>query len=168
MTSGRVVSIHIAPERGAPTTSVGQVRAIPGKGLVGDRHFGRSEGDPDAARPDREITLVEVETIEALAREYSVCLEPGDVRRNIVTRAVALNHLVDRQFTVGEVTLIGLRLCEPCAHLADLTHERVLGGLVHRGGLRAQILTEGVIHVGDPVGTGWSGDKLKVGGGGDP
>ena len=151
MTEGRVVSIHVAPGRGTPTTSIAQVRAVPGKGLVGDRHFGRAEGDPDAPHPDREITFVEVETIEALARDYGLSLEPGDVRRNIVTRGVALNHFVDRQFTVGEVALRGLRLCEPCAHLAGLTHENVLRGLVHRGGLRAQILTEGVIRVGDEI-----------------
>ena len=151
MTAGCVHSIHVATERGAPTTSLAEVRAVPGKGLVGDRYFGRSQNDPDVPRPDREITLVEVETIEALARDYGVCLEPGDVRRNIVTRGVALNHLMERRFTVGEVTLLGLRLCEPCAHLADLTHENVLRGLVHRGGLRAQILTEGVIRVGDEI-----------------
>ena len=154
LTTGRVVSIHVAPDRGAPTTSVPEVRAVSGKGLVGDRHFGRAQGDPDAPRPDREITLVEAETIEALARDYSVPLEPGDVRRNIVTRGVGLNHLVERRFTVGEVALLGLRLCEPCAHLAGLTHEDVLRGLVHRGGLRAQILTEGVIRVGDEVSAG--------------
>ncbi len=152
--TGRVVSIHVAPARGAPTTSVPQVRVVPGKGLEGDRHFGRAENDPDAPRPDREITLVEVEAIEALARDYEIRLEPGDARRNIVTRGVALNHLVGRQFTVGEVTLRGLRLCEPCSHLASLTHEKVLRGLVHRGGLRAQILTEGVIRVGDEIRTG--------------
>jgi MOSC domain-containing protein YiiM len=151
VTTGRVVSIHVAPDRGAPTTSVPQVRAVPGKGLEGDRHFGRSDNDPDAPRPDREITLVEIETIEALAREYGVRLEPGDTRRNVVTRGVALNHLVDQRFTVGEVALQGLRLCEPCSHLAELTHKDVLRGLVHRGGLRAQILTEGVIHVGDEI-----------------
>ena len=151
MTVARVVSIHVAPDRGAPTISIAQVRAVPGKGLVGDRHFGRAESDPDAPRPDREITLVEAETIEALARDYGMRLEPGDVRRNIVTRGVGLNHLVERRFTVGEVAVLGLRLCEPCAHLAELTHENVLPGLVHRGGLRAQILTEGVIRVGDEI-----------------
>lgn len=154
MTTGRVVSIHVAPGRGAPTTSVQQVRAVPGKGLAGDRHFGRAENDPDAPRPDREITLIEVETIEALGRDYGVSLGPGETRRNIVTRGVALNHLVDRRFAVGKVALRGLRLCEPCSHLAEMTHQDVLRGLVHRGGLRAQILTEGVIRVGDEVRTG--------------
>lgn len=152
--TGRVVSIHIAPARGATTTSVPQVRAVPGKGVEGDRHFGRAKNDPDDPRPDREITLVEVEAIEALAREYDVRLEPGDARRNIVTRGVSLNDLVDRQFSVGETALRGLSLCEPCAHLASLTHERALRGLVHRGGLRAQIVSEGVIRVGDEVRVG--------------
>lgn len=152
--SGSVVSIHIAPAQGAPTTPVDEARAVPAMGLEGDRHFGRASHDPDSPRPDREITLIEIETIEALEREYKVSLSPGDARRNIVTRGVALNHLVDREFAVGEVTLRGIRLCEPCAHLASLTHEKVLPGLVHRGGLRAQILTEGVVRVGDEVRAG--------------
>ena len=151
MITGRVVSIHIAPGRGEPTTPVAKVRAVPGSGLEGDRHFGRAESDPGAPRRDREITFVEVEAIEALARDYDIPLKPGDARRNIVTRGAALNHLVGREFTVGKVVLRGLGLCEPCSHLASLTHEKVLRGLVHRGGLRAQILTEGVIRVGDEI-----------------
>ena len=149
--TGRVVSIHIAPARGAPTTPVDDVRAVPAKGLHGDRHFGRASNAPGGARPDREITLIEIEAIEALERDYGVSLSPGDTRRNIVTRGVALNHLVGREFTVGEVTLRGIRLCEPCAHLASLTHEKVRDGLVHRGGLRAQILTEGVVRTGNTI-----------------
>jgi MOSC domain-containing protein YiiM len=167
VTAGCVHSIHVAPQRGAPTTSVPQVRAVPGKGLVGDRHFGRSESDPDAPQPDRQITLIELETIEALALDCGVHLEPGDARRNIVTRGVALNHLVGRRFTVGAVTLLGLRLCEPCSHLAELTHESVLRGLVHRGGLRAQILTEGVIRVGDEVRAGRSAGRVNAEGRGE-
>ena len=151
MSSGSVVSIHIAPTRGAPTTSVDEVRAVPGMGLHGDRHFGRASNDPDGPRPDREITLVEIEAIEALERDYGVSLSPGDARRNIVTRGVSLNHLVGREFTVGEVTLRGISPCEPCAHLASLTHEKVREGLVHRGGLRAQIVTEGIIRTGNTI-----------------
>jgi MOSC domain-containing protein YiiM len=123
-------------------------------GLEGDRHFGRASAAADDLRPDREITLIEVEAIEALEREHKVSVEPGDARRNIVTRGVALNDLVGREFTVGEVTLRGISLCEPCAHLASLTDEKVLSGLVHRGGLRAQILNGGVIRVGDAVRAG--------------
>jgi MOSC domain-containing protein YiiM len=151
MLSGSVVSIHIAPARGATTTTVDEARAVPAMGLQDDRHFGRASNDPDSPRPDREITLIEIETIEALERDCGVHLSPGDARRNIVTRGLALNHLVGHEFTVGEVTLKGIRLCEPCAHLASLTHEKVLPGLVHRGGLRAQILTQGVIRTGNTI-----------------
>jgi len=151
MSSGSVVSIHIAPARGVPTTPVDEVRAVPGMGLYGDRHFGRASNDPDGPRPDREISLVEIEAIEALERDYGVSLSPGDARRNIVTRGVSLNHLVGHEFTVGDVTLRGISPCEPCAHLASLTHEKVREGLVHRGGLRAQIVTEGIIRTGNTI-----------------
>ena len=150
MSTGTVVSINIAADRGQPMRPVPQVRAVAGRGLEGDRFF-RTDASEAEPRPDREVTLIEVEAIEALAREHGVHLEPKDARRNIVTRGVALNDLVGREFTVGEVRLRGLRLCEPCTHLAQLTDERVLPGLVHRGGLRAQVLNDGLIRVGDPV-----------------
>ena len=71
--------------------------------------------------------------------------------RNIVTRNVPLNHLVGKEFTIGEVRIRGIRLCEPCDHLQKLTGKKVLKGLIHRGGLRAQILTKGTIRVGDKI-----------------
>jgi MOSC domain-containing protein YiiM len=123
---------------------VKEVRAVAGKGLEGDRYFAH-------AKPDSQVTLIEAEAVEALTHESGVELKPGDARRNIVTRGVALNHLVEREFRVGEVTLRGIRLCEPCAHLAGLTAQKVLPGLVHRGGLRAQILNDGVIRAGDII-----------------
>ncbi len=147
MWQGSVISINIAPGArgdGEPISSVSEVRAVAGEGLAGDRNFGQD-------RPDREITLIEAEAIEALERESGVKLDYGDARRNIVTRNVALNHLVGREFRVGEVALLGIRLCEPCSHLAQLTHQKVLPGLVHRGGLRAKILNDGTIRVGDSV-----------------
>ena len=97
------------------------------------------------------MTLIEIETIEALQREVKLEIGPGDARRQIVTRGVPLNHLVGQEFTVGEVAVRGIRLNEPCAHLASLTDKKILPGLVHRGGLRAQILTEGVIRPGDEI-----------------
>ena len=92
-----------------------------------------------------------VEAIESMKREYGVDIKPEDSRRNIATLGVPLNHLVGRDFRVGEVTLRGIRLCEPCAHMAEMTHKEVLRGLVHRGGLRAQVLKSGMIRVGDTV-----------------
>lgn len=148
---GVVVSIHIASAAAAPMRSVGEVRAVPGQGLEGDRYGSRAGTYSHKPGPDRDVTLIEIEAIEALTRDYGIALDAKDSRRNIATRGVPLNHLVNREFRVGEITLRGLRLCDPCSHLERLTQRGVLRGLVHRGGLRAQILTEGTIRVGDPV-----------------
>ena len=86
-----------------------------------------------------------------MKRDYDVELDAGRSRRNIVTRGVALNHLVEKEFKIGAVTLRGTRLCEPCAHLEKLSGKGVLRGLIHRGGLRAEISTGGTIRVGDEV-----------------
>ena len=131
--------------------SVVAVRAFPGKGLEGDRYFAASGTYSDRPGPGREITLIESEAVDAMARDNEVRIEAGSARRNVVTRGVPLNHLVGEDFSIGEVRLRGIRLCEPCSHLEGLTRRGVLGGLVHRGGLRAQILTEGTIHIGDAI-----------------
>ena len=148
---GVVVSIHIAAAGSAPMTAVSEVHAVPGRGLEGDRYFMRTGTYSAKPGPFREVTLIEIEALEALERDYRIELEPGNARRNIITRGIALNHLVGREFQVGPITLRGIRLCEPCAHLEGLTREGVRNALLHRGGLRAQILTDGTIRVGDNV-----------------
>lgn len=150
MFEGKVISINIAPSAEAPMQSVEAARAVPGQGLEGDRYFFK-EGTFYKPQPDRELTLIEAEAIEAMKRELDVDYGLSDSRRNIVTRDVPLNHLVGKEFLIGEVRARGLRLCEPCSHLQKLSHQKVLPGLVHRGGLRAQILSEGTIQVGDSV-----------------
>jgi MOSC domain-containing protein YiiM len=151
MWRGSVVSINLAPERDEPMQPVDEVRAVAGRGLEGDRYFNQTGTYSDKPGPDRHVTLIEIESINALKSESGLEIEPGDARRNIVTRDVPLNHLVGREFKVGEVILRGIRLCEPCAHLASLTHPKVLPGLIHRGGLRAQVLTGGTIRAGDDI-----------------
>jgi MOSC domain-containing protein YiiM len=150
MLNGTVESIHIASAAEAKTESLGQVVAIPGEGLEGDR-YALKTGTFYEPGPDYELTLIEAEAVEALQRELQVELAAGDARRNIVTRDVPLNHLVGKEFTIGDVRIRGIRLCEPCDHLEKLTGKKILKGLVHRGGLRAQILTKGTIRVGDAV-----------------
>lgn len=146
-----VVSIHIAPQAEAGMRSLSKVRAVAGRGLEGDRYFQQTGTYSRHAGPDRQLTLIEREALEGLERDYGVRIDPGEARRNLVTRGVPLNHLVGRTFRAGEVLLRGLRLCEPCGHLARLVQEDLVPGLVHRGGLRAEILTSGVIRVGDEL-----------------
>lgn len=150
MFEGTVISINIAPDASAPMQSINEARAVPGRGLEGDRYFDH-KGTFSKPLPDRELTLIEAEAIEAMKRELDVDFGLSDSRRNVVTRGVPLNHLVGKEFWIGEVKARGLRLCEPCGHLQKLSHEKVLPGLIHRGGLRAQILTEGTIRVGEAV-----------------
>lgn len=151
MIRGSVVGIFISPQPGARPSEVREVAAKAGVGLVGDR-YGAGAGTfskPD--KPDRQITLIESEALEALRRDYNIELTPAEARRNVLTRGVALNHLVGREFRVGVVRLRGLRLCEPCKHLEGLTQPGVIRGLTHRGGLRAEVLSDGVIRTGDAI-----------------
>jgi MOSC domain-containing protein YiiM len=148
---GAVSSIHIAFAGAAPIISLGEIQAIAGKGLEGDRYYLKTGTYSKTPGTGREVTLIEIEAIEALTREYGIDIDAAQARRNIVTRGVALNRLVDREFAVGEAVLRGTRLCEPCAHLEKLTFKGVMPGLIHRGGLRADVVRGGVIRVGDTI-----------------
>jgi len=150
MWNGTVESIYIASAAEGRMEARDQVVAIPGAGLEGDR-YALKQGTFYKPKPDYELTLIEAEAVEALRRDYQVELAAGDVRRNIVTRGVPLNHLVGREFRIGDVRIRGIRLCEPCDHLQRITGKQVIEGLCHRGGLRAQILTQGTIRIGDCV-----------------
>ena len=150
MWNGTVESIHIASSAAGPPQSVPHATAVPGAGLEGDR-YALKLGTFYKPAPDHELTLIEAEAIEALRRDYRLELAAGEARRNIVTRNVPLNHLVGKEFAIGEVRIRGIRLCEPCDHLQKLTGKPVIKGLLHRGGLRAQILTQGKISVGDKI-----------------
>jgi MOSC domain-containing protein YiiM len=151
MFRGEVVSIYTAPKAGAPVEERQSATAVVGRGLEGDRYFDGIGYWSTHPGNGREVTLIEIETIEALANERNVVVAPGAARRNVVTRGVPLNHLVGREFQIGRVRLRGQRLCEPCDYLEGLTMKGVLTGLIHRGGLRADIVTGGTIRVGDEV-----------------
>lgn len=150
MWSGKVEAIHTASAAAGPVKALDHAVLIPGVGLEGDR-YALKQGTFFKPEPAFELTLIEAEAIEALRREYDVELAAGEARRNIVTRDVPLNHLVGREFVIGEVRIRGIRLCEPCDHLQRVTGKQLIKGLRHRGGLRAQILTQGTIRVGDSV-----------------
>jgi MOSC domain-containing protein YiiM len=148
---GNVISIHIAPTGAAPMKPVTTAQAIAGKGLEGDRYYSKLGTYSNQAGSGRDVTLIEIEAIDALKREYDVDLDASRSRRNIVTQGVPLNHFVGKEFSVGNVVLRGTRLCEPCAHMEKLTVKGAMRGLIHRGGLRADIVKGGTIKVGDRI-----------------
>ena len=150
MFRGKVLEINVAPEHGAPIDAIQEARLVPGEGIEGDKIFNAAR-QGKKPRPNQEVTLVEVEAVRALERESGIALTPADTRRNLVTEGVPLNHLVGREFRVGEAVLKGHKLCEPCGHLEGMTQKGVVQGLLHRGGLRAEIVKEGVVRPGDPV-----------------
>jgi MOSC domain-containing protein YiiM len=150
--AGVVAAIHVAASAGQPMRPVEFVGATAGVGLEGDRYaLGRGHYSPDL-RVSRDLTLIEAEVIQDLARDDGIELASGETRRNLTTRGVRLNDLVGRRFWVGNVLCEGTRLCEPCHYLAQLTGKPpLLRALVHRGGLRADIIRGGRICRGDQV-----------------
>jgi MOSC domain-containing protein YiiM len=151
MFHGQLIGIFVAKHKSNDLQAVERAEAVPGRGLAGDRYFRKEGTFSDKDGPDREVTLIEAEALDGVAREYELTLRPAQARRNLLTRGVPLNHLVGRTFAVGSVILRGIRLCEPCGHLGKLTCKGVQKGLIHRGGLRAQIIEGGVLNVGAAI-----------------
>lgn len=148
--SGQLLYIHVADAAGMAMQEVKKAQLIAGVGVDGDRYA--SGTGHYSKKPDiREVTLIEVETLEALRRDHAITLLPEEHRRNLTTRDVPLNHLVGRQFAVGETILEGGRLNTPCAYLEKLLDKRVYKLLMHRSGLNCRIIKGGAIRPGDPI-----------------
>lgn len=147
--NGSVAAILLAPAATAAPVRVAEARAIAGSGLEGDR-YADGAGTFSGTGRGYALTLIEAEALDAL-QDDGIEMIWEEARRNVVTRGIRLNALVGRSFLIGEVECIGRRLAEPCSHLQRFSPEGVLRGLVHRGGLRADILAGGTVRVGDPV-----------------
>ena len=149
---GTVRSIHTCSDAGQPMGELSSVRALKGEGLEGDRYLHRRGTYSKTHAPDREVTLIEAETLDWLAREHGIALAPQETRRNLVTEGIVLNDLIGRRFRVGdEVVLEGVRQCVPCGYLERLTGKPVFAPLQDKGGLRTFIVQGGTIRVGDAI-----------------
>jgi MOSC domain-containing protein YiiM len=147
---GEVEAIHIASAQGGAMRLVPRIHARVGAGLEGDRYaLGLGHYSHDR-RVSRDLTLIEAEVIEDLSA-LGIRLAPGETRRNVTTRGIRLNELVGRRFRIGAIECRGTRLCEPCIYLVELVGQALLDPLVHRGGLRADILVDGHLAVGDAI-----------------
>jgi MOSC domain-containing protein YiiM len=136
---GQVEAIRISSEHEQLPEPVESID-VTDEGLPGDRYFGRGD-----------ITLIEQEALEAFREDTGIEVSHAEMRRQVLTSGVRLNDLLNKRFRVGGVEAVGVEWCEPCAHIESLTYPGVLKGMVHRAGLRAEIVQAGRIAVGDEV-----------------
>jgi MOSC domain-containing protein YiiM len=153
MMSGRVIGLFTTLAESQPMIAHDRVEAIAGRGLRGDRYelglgFYSARPLPGGAR---ELTLIETESLTAILAESGIELTPLESRRNVVTSGVRLHDLVGKRFRVGGLLCEGVRDCPPCEHLEELTGKQVMKPMARRGGLRANILENGTISVGDSI-----------------
>jgi MOSC domain-containing protein YiiM len=151
MWHGTLLHIHIADSASKPMRSLDRASLIAGVGLDGDRYATRKGTYSGKHHIDRQVTLIEAEALEALARDHGIELAPAEHRRNLTTRAVPVNHLVGRYFRVGECVLFGGRLNVPCRYLEDLVGKKVFKPLLNRSGLNCRIIVGGVVRLEDRI-----------------
>jgi MOSC domain-containing protein YiiM len=151
--TGVIRHLHITPRAFLPMEAFDQLTLVAGKGIEGDRYMIGRESGFYSHKPEegRQITLFEIETLEALARDAKIQMLPEEHRRNVTVQGVPLNHLVGRQFWVGETLLEATRLSTPCRHIEEILGKAVFDPLINRSGLNCRILKGGVIRVGDAV-----------------
>jgi MOSC domain-containing protein YiiM len=150
---GRVEGIFIAPAEGAPMAALDAARVVAGRGIVGDRYFdGRGHYSQVPPLTGRRLTLIAAEALDAMVRETGIALRPDECRRNLVTRGVDVDALVGARFRIGAIECYGERFCPPCGYLEELLNRPGLNrALTDRGGIRAEILLDGEIRIGDEI-----------------
>jgi MOSC domain-containing protein YiiM len=148
---GELLTIHIAPQASAPMVALSEVRLVAGIGLEGDRYATRLGTYSKNHHIDRQVTLIEVEVLEALARDRDIELAPHEHRRNLTTRGVPLSHLVGQYFRIGDCVLYGGRLNVPCIYLENLIAKKVFKPLLNRSGLNCRIVVGGMIRAHDRI-----------------
>ncbi len=139
---GKLLGIFIAEQKSIAMKAVDSVETIAGKGIFGDRYCSRL-GTFSKTEKARDITLIEIEAVWALKRDYQIDVEPRELRRNLLTEGIALNHFVGRSLFIGGVILEGIELCEPCGYLSNMLNLPLKDALKHRGGLRCRIVHGG-------------------------
>jgi MOSC domain-containing protein YiiM len=148
---GRVEAIHVAPAAGAPMEPRARVRLVAGRGIEGDRYAaGTGHWSPIRRRGDG-LTVIAAEMIRDVNAEYGLTLTDAETRRNVTVSGIDLDGLLGREFRIGSVRLRAARRCEPCQYLEGLLGQDVLVPLVHRAGIRVEVLEDGEIAAGDPV-----------------
>jgi len=150
---GVVRFLHRTPRAFLPMQSFPELKLVAGRGIEGDRYMIGNEAGFYSHKPEegRQVTLFEIETLEALARDTRITLLPEEHRRNVTVQGVPLNHLVGRRFWLGEALLEATRLSTPCRHIEEILGKAVFDPLINRSGLNCKILQGGTVRVSDSV-----------------
>jgi MOSC domain-containing protein YiiM len=151
--SGKLMAIAIAPEAKGTMERIPSVEVVVGEGLRGDR-YGAGIGAAQfrgRRSPEKEVTLIAREAIEAANSEFNYSIKHLETRRNLLTESTPLNALVGKSFRVGQVVLKGLELCEPCGYLERRTFTGIVAALKGRGGLRCTVIEGGTVRIGDMI-----------------
>lgn len=149
--NGVLEHIHIAEQASVEMEALDEAVLLAGKGVQGDRYANGTGHYSFKPRADRQITLIEMEAIEAIVRDHGIALAPHETRRNLATRGVPLNHLVGRVFRVGDCLLRGERLNVPCKYLDELLDRPLFSPLTNRSGLNCIIVRGGIVRRGDAI-----------------
>jgi len=150
--AGKIIALHFGPSSDEPLSHHDEATLVAGKGVVGDRNY-----NDDGAIDEEQFTLIESENVTHFVETTGLNIASIDTRRNAVTEGIALNELVGKEFSIGNVRLKGIDLCHPCDYLSGLlatdvvSKTEVLKGLADRGGLRAEILSGGTVRLGDEL-----------------
>lgn len=153
--TGRITHLHFCPRAFLPMRGVEEIELVAGKGVAGDRYMTEIAQGFYSEKPEegRQVTLFELESLEAIRRDYGIDFSPEEHRRNVTVEGVPLNHLVGRRFRLGGTLLEATRLSFPCRHIEEILEKPVFDPMVHRSGLNCRILEGGSIRVGDRVGS---------------
>ncbi|MGH7223596.1 MAG: MOSC domain-containing protein [Gemmataceae bacterium] len=151
MTTGILRGIWISSTARDPLVCIAEVRVVPGRGLEGDRYFFACGSFSRWPGKGREVSLIAEEALEAVRSEHGIDLREGRSRRNLVTSGIVLADLQERTFRIGTAVFRGIRPCAPCEYLERITEAGVFEALKGRGGLRADVIEEGILHVGDAI-----------------
>ena len=142
----KVIQIGIHESKGDEVRAIDTIEAIKGKGLVNNRHFKENN------EKRSQITLIEIENINYYNNISKTLIPSINFRRNIITSGIKLNELLNKEFYIGKVRVKAHDLCRPCKYLQELLKQNnIIKEFLHKGGLRCEILSSGMICVGDKI-----------------
>jgi MOSC domain-containing protein YiiM len=142
----KIIQIGITKLNNKEIIAANEIDLVAGNGVIGDRHF------KDYNDPYNHLSIIESESIDEYNKKYNLSIRYLDFRRNIVTKGIRLNDLIDKKILIGEVQLDVIDLCRPCRHLSEkLDKNNIIKEFLRKGGIRCEVLNDGKISINDQI-----------------